>query len=422
MRSPLLVIVMTVSVFLSAQSIREEVLIQYPSRSTDASSGKKVITVRVPESWVFSDSAVVALLKTLAASNDPYYLMDPSDSSRYIAKMWKRELAPDIYQFIVSEHYPDGYIKRYDVLNERGRKNGTHLAYWKQGVVKETGAYSNGKPDDQWQRFDSTGKLTMVQKFSAGEKESERILKRPHANGYSSVVARTPVKPYLIVPYSVLKGNPPAWQIHEEKFAQVWSLYAGGGIITAPGMFNMNYPSLLGKPENQNITATIGLQLWDPAKWFAVMEYCRWMLPFVSGEFQGSKVKAGVESRYFSFAGGRGFLSRPRSSFSGMLGITLGYADVSSRDLDEPGSQGKSYFELSSLKQGPMITPALGYDLRFRFKGTYTPGLQIKAGYHVALSNARWHLLDSPLTNREDVDMSGFFVTAAVKIIRLRRV
>ena len=105
-----------------------------------------------------------------------------------------------------------------------------------------------------------------------------------------------------------------------------------------------------------------------------------------------------------------------------MVGMTLANADLTSKDLDNSKGTSESWFELSSLKQGPMITPTLLYDLRFPFRGKFTPGICIKAGYHIPLGAAQWHLLNAPLYNREAVDLGGLFVSASFRISRLRRV
>lgn len=417
-----LFMVLCLSRVVSAQSVREEILVEYPSRHALPAEGKKIITIRMPSDWVLSDTSVVSLLKSLSASPDPYYLMNPVDSGTFRALIWKKELAPMLYQYVVSEVFPDGSVKRYDVLQEKGKKNGTHNEFWSPGVIKEVGAYMNGKPDGDWQYYDSIGRLLQTRRYSVGDKEKERIVKRPHATWYSAIVARTPVKPYTIIPNTAEKQQDPVWKIDERRYAQVWSFTLGGGFNTRSGLSSVNYPSMIGQPEDNGLNVFLELMWWDPEKWFATYEFRHSLMGSSEGLYMGTNVRSSCVSRHYGFAGGHGIFSGPRWSLAGSIGMTLATADLKSKDLDDSNQQGDSYFELSSLKQGPMISPSLLYDLRFPFRGKVGYGLYLKASYHIAISEAKWHLLDSPLKNREDANLGGFFISLGLKVAKLRRV
>lgn len=422
-RRPFLVLLSVLSFTLHAQEIREDVLITFPAKTATPSEGQRILTLRMPPAWVMSDTAAVNMLKNLSASKEPYYLLDPADGSRWIALVWKKEVAPMVFQYVVSENFPDGSVKRYDVLNDRGRKNGTHIEFWKPGTVKLVGSYMNGKPDGEWQHYDSTGKMIQAERYSVGEKEKDRIIKHPHVTWYSAVVARTPVLPAIIIPNSVEKHPDPLWKIDEKHYGQIWALSLGAGFITSEGLGLIDYPSMLGLPEESHFTAHLAVSWWDPKRWNGEIEVRQWLFTSAKGVYQNTNVKVSCKTRYYTFSGGYGFVRMPRAAIGGMLGITLAAADLRSKDLDASKGQGDSYFELSSLAQGPMITPSLYYDLRFPFRGKISTGILFKTGYHISLSEARWHLLGDAIAGHpEKVNLGGWYASLAFKIARLRRV
>ncbi len=401
-----------------AQEVRESNIVYFPVKKAVPGKGRKIVTIAPPVAWVFSDTAVISLVRNLNPATEPYYILTDRNSNSYQGTVIKTEIAPQVFQYTITENFPDGTVKRSDLLNERGRANGSHIEYWKPGVLKVLGAYMNGKQDGLWERFDSIGRIISTQRFQNGEAGPIKSFEKPHHTYYSAIVARTPAKPYVINPgeNEVLK-----WKIEESDYAQIWSFQGGFGYAGTPGLTKLNYASMLGLPDGEHLTAHMSLTLWDPRKFFGEVEWKIWIFPSATGQYQNTNIKAGVTGRFLSFSAGYGILKRKRSSLSCLLGLTLANADLTSKDLDNSKGTSEAWFELSSLKQGPMLSPALCYALRFPFTGKYTPGISLKAGYHIPLGPAQWHLLDSPLLNREEVDLGGFFITAALRISRLRR-
>ena len=142
-----------------AQEVRESTIVYFPVKKAEPGKGRKIMTITPPADWMFSDTAVISLLKNLNPSTDPYYILVAGNPKSYQGTVVKTEIAPLVYQYTITENFPDGSIKRSDLVNERGRPNGSHIEFWNPGILKVLGAYMNGKPDGLWERFDSIGRI-----------------------------------------------------------------------------------------------------------------------------------------------------------------------------------------------------------------------------------------------------------------------